>query len=261
MVTGNAGVGKAHGDAAAHGAGADHRRALDIVAFLRPSAGRRSCAAARSAKKMWRWAFDWSPSCSSTNLSRSRFSALVDRQVDGRAQGFDRRRRRVQAARPFACARRRVRRICRGRPACPQACRPYRGRGAAASCRQQACGQMRCRRRSRRRRQWHRPGRASSAALAPIGSPRQDHRQRLCHADQPRQPLRAAGAGNEPELDFRKAEPRAGRGDAKMAAERDLKPAAERGAMQSRDHGLRHRIERSDDIASARGPAAACRTR
>ena len=50
----------------------------------------------------------------------------------------------------------------------------------------------------------------------------QNHRETLFDADEPRQKLRSAGARNNAELDFGKPEPRAGRGDAEMAAERHL---------------------------------------
>ena len=82
--------------------------------------------------------------------------------------------------------------------------------------------------------------------------PGQDHRQRLGHADEPRQPLGAAGAGNEAELDFGQAEPGGGRCNAIMTAERDLEPAAQRGSMQGRDHRFGHCIQRRDHIARTR---------
>ena len=102
---------------------------------------------------------------------------------------------------------------------------------------------------------------AASASFAGIGSPRQNHRQRLFDADEPRQALRAAGARNEAELDFRQAEPRARRGDAEMAAERHLEPAAERRAVHGRDRRLLDRLDRGDHVERGRAAAAACRTR
>ena len=59
-----------------------------------------------------------------------------------------------------------------------------------------------------------------------------DHLQRLLGADQAGKALRAAGAGDDPEIDFREADARAGVGDAIVAGERDLVAAAERGAEQ-----------------------------
>ena len=38
-----------------------------------------------------------------------------------------------------------------------------------------------------------------------------------------------------------------------MASERQLEATAERGAMQGRDDGLRHRLDRGDDLGEARG--------
>ena len=81
---------------------------------------------------------------------------------------------------------------------------------------------------------------------------RQDHRQRLLDADQARQALRAARAGDEAELDLGQAEPRAGRGDAEMAAQRQLEPAAERRAVHRRDGRLLHLVEHRDHVDQAR---------
>ena len=64
----DAGVGEGHGDAAAHGAGADHRDRLDL-ARLAPAGRSSTLPPARSAKKMWRSAFDWSPATSSRNVA------------------------------------------------------------------------------------------------------------------------------------------------------------------------------------------------
>ena len=51
-------------------------------------------------------------------------------------------------------------------------------------------------------------------------------------ATQSRQALRAAGAGDEPEMDFRQAHPRRWHGDAVMAAQGDLKTAPQSCPMQ-----------------------------
>ncbi len=61
----------------------------------------------------------------------------------------------------------------------------------------------------------------------------QDHVERGADADQPGKPLASAGAGNESELDLRKAELRLGvvGGDAIVAGERQLEAAAEAGAV------------------------------
>ena len=64
----------------------------------------------------------------------------------------------------------------------------------------------------------------------------QDHVQRLFHADEAWQALRAAAARNQAELDFGQAEFRARRRYAIMRRQRDFQPAAERSAIQRRDH-------------------------
>ena len=88
-----------------------------------------------------------------------------------------------------------------------------------------------------------------------------DHLQRLLRSDQARQALRAAGAGQEAELDLGQADARRRGSDPEMAGERQLEAAAERGAVQGRDDRLRHRLDRGDDLARGSGPAAACRIR
>ena len=83
-----------------------------------------------------------------------------------------------------------------------------------------------------------------------------DHLERLLHADHARQPLGAAGARQEA-----RASPRAARtcaaGDAHavVAGQGDLEPAAERGAVDGRDHRLRarSRSRRAPRGAAARG--------
>src|ERR1051325_7176060 len=60
--------------------------------------------------------------------------------------------------------------------------------------------------------------------LGPNRIAREDHRHRLFPADQTRQPLRAAGAWKEAELDLRQAKPRRSRRDAEMTGEGDFQP-------------------------------------
>ena len=59
--------------------------------------------------------------------------------------------------------------------------------------------------------------------------------ERIPDPAEPRQTLGTAGAGNEAELDFGKAEFRRGYGDAIMAHQRHFEPAAERRAMYGGD--------------------------
>ena len=72
--------------------------------------------------------------------------------------------------------------------------------------------------------------------------------ERLLDADEARQPLRAAGAGNEAELDFRQAAFRRGDGDAVMGGQRHLEPAAERRPVQRGDDRLRGVLDRIEHV-------------
>ena len=80
-----------------------------------------------------------------------------------------------------------------------------------------------------------------------------DHLQRLLGADKARQALRAASTRQQAELHFGQADARFRRGNPIVAGERQLEAAAERGAVQCRDHRLRQRLDRGDDLAQARG--------
>ena len=63
----------------------------------------------------------------------------------------------------------------------------------------------------------------------------QVHLERLGLADQPRQPLRAAEAGDDPEVDLGLAERRRLGGDPEVAGHRELAAAAERQRVDGRD--------------------------
>ncbi|MCY1207008.1 hypothetical protein D9M72_185920 [compost metagenome] len=67
---------------------------------------------------------------------------------------------------------------------------------------------------------------------------RGDHLQRLFRAHDTRQPLGAARPGQQAEIDFRQPALCRARGDAVMAHQRQLQPAAERGAVDSGHHRL-----------------------
>jgi hypothetical protein len=86
--------------------------------------------------------------------------------------------------------------------------------------------------------------------LAPIGLPVVTISSAFCDAGDARQPLRPAGAGQQAELDLGHAELRVGHRDPIMAAERDLEPAAERGAVDRRDHRLGAILDRVDHLGS-----------
>ena len=73
---------------------------------------------------------------------------------------------------------------------------------------------------------------------------RHDHVERGLHADEARQALRAAGARQEAELHLRQRDGRGRRGDAEVAAERELEAAAHRRAADRRDDRLRAALDR-----------------
>ena len=78
-----------------------------------------------------------------------------------------------------------------------------------------------------------------------------DHRQRFGDADDARQTLRAARPGEQAKLHFGQAQLGRSRGDAVMAAKRDLQPTAERGAMDRGDHRLAALFDGVDDGGEA----------
>ena len=87
------------------------------------------------------------------------------------------------------------------------------------------------------------------------------HFQRLADAGDARQPLRAAGAGQQAELDLGHAELRRRHRDPVMAGQRDLEAAAERGAVDRGDHRLGAILDDVDHLRAASAAASACRIR
>jgi hypothetical protein len=80
-----------------------------------------------------------------------------------------------------------------------------------------------------------------------------DHLESGLEARDARQALDAAGAGDDADLDLGQAHLSARRGDPEVAAERHLEPAAERHAVDRRDHRLRARLQCRDGDTEARG--------
>ena len=84
------------------------------------------------------------------------------------------------------------------------------------------------------------------------------HLQRLGRADEPGEPLRAAEAGDDPEVDLGLAEGRRARGQADVAGHRDLAAAAEREPVDGGDRHDRRPLplapERVDALEVRRGP-------
>jgi hypothetical protein len=102
----------------------------------------------------------------------------------------------------------------------------------------------------------------------------QDQPHRLARTDHAREPLRAAAARDDPEVDLRLPQARGVRGDAQVAGQRQLAPAAEREAVDHRDHRLgarrrslsktrpsRHRARCSSGVRSANSAMSAPATK
>lgn len=74
------------------------------------------------------------------------------------------------------------------------------------------------------------------------------HRQGLPYADEAWQALRAAGARQDAERDFRETQLRSARRDAPVAAQRKLQAASERKAMNGRHDRLVERLDQGGDV-------------
>ena len=99
--------------------------------------------------------------------------------------------------------------------------------------------------------------RSARASSAEIGSPTRFSSSAFAGADEPRQPLRAAEAGDDPELDLGLAEARRGGGDAQVARHRQLAAAAEREAVDGRDRDDRAALEGAQQLVRAGDEGAA----
>jgi hypothetical protein len=242
----NAGIGETHGDPAAHGAGADHGRALDLARLdvLGQSGDFRRLALGKEKVTL---GLRLIARAQPHEGGAFQLQRVVERYVDRRPQHLDRGRGRVEAAAALGVG-------------------GYdlleRLRFGAQSC-ELVFAVARADARPLLRKHLAREGDARAGGVAfenfvdqsrrqsVFGRDRlagQDHRRGFFHADEARQPLRAAGAGNEPELDFGQTEPRVGGGDAEVAGEGDLKPAAEWGAEHGGHDRLVDRIDERDHL-------------
>ena len=100
-----------------------------------------------------------------------------------------------------------------------------------------------------------RPTRSASGRLHRLAG--HAHLDRLLDADQPRQPLRAFGAGNDAEVDLGLPHLRIGDGDAVVAGHRHFEPAAERGAVQRHDDRLGGVLDALQQVVHVGGAAVA----
>ncbi len=152
----------------------------------------------------------------------------------------------------------------RPRPFSSSAARASRPAGRAAAARAGACRSASSR--ARCRATWSRSGAGTTSSTSPslqrlagLHRPRgADHVERRLHPHQPRQPLGAAGAGDDAELRLRQAEPgaRVVGGDAPGAGDRPLQPAAQADAVDGRPPPASGRPPADRSATGRRGTAA-----
>ena len=85
---------------------------------------------------------------------------------------------------------------------------------------------------------------------------RHAHVEGLRDADQPREPLCAFRAGNDPEVHLGLANQRVGDGDAIVPRHRELEPAAERRAMDRHDDRLAAVLDPGEEVVKVGGRSA-----
>ena len=238
--TGNAGIGVGHRDAAAHRAGADDGGARDVAgrrvlrhvgnlgdlalgeeqmaqrAAIRSRArSRRRARVSRvepASKSIVSAASMASTAANGARAPRAVLPSAAARRLAGGQPG--RRDRRSCPSGRASCGARRRRRVPRANAIAPSSRSPSTTASTMPAC-ARACGGDR---------------------LA-VGA----HLERERGAAQPRQPLRAAGAGDDAEQHFGLADLGARHGDAVVAGHRELEAAAERVAVNGGDQRLARR--------------------
>ena len=221
-----------------------------------------SGAVARSAKNRCRSARDSVDRRHSTKSARARASAASTGSIAVAARAST--MRGGAGRRRAACGRmRRYSSNCAGRDGRHRQFRDAPQRRAAP---RRVRAPRRSRRRARRRPCAGPRCRARSRGSMPIGLPEAISSKRRLPAREPRQSHRAARAGQQSERHFRKAELQVARRAAVVAGERGLRTAAERRAVQRRDHRLAAGLEpraarRSGAARAAAGRIRGCRRR
>ena len=244
---GNAGIGEAHGDAAAHRARADDRRAADRARLGARGHVRHPPRLALGEKYM---ALRFRLVAGDKFLEQLAFApqAFVERQGEGVAHRFDASRRRLAAAEPAGQRRGGLVKVFGIGARCHEFVVAVARLLQWASLGNDAAGEG-----GSRGHQVTLDDFIDDAVSGGLGGADRvagnNHPQCLFGADEARQALRAAGAGQEAELDLGEADPRRRNGDAEMTGERHLEPAPESGAVQCRDDRFQHRLDLGDDLA------------
>ncbi len=236
----NPGIGEADGDAAAHGAGADDRGGAYLLDRQTLGQSRRLGGVALGVEDVAQGAELAAVPPRLENLALAR-QALVE----GQGRGRDRRNRvqgrLVAAFRLFqlvaffleqrrAGSRHRAVAAAPGRPVLVQHALGESGGGLAEIARRQLVDQ---------------PGGQRGLGVDHVAA--RNHVEGEFRADESRQALGPAAAGDEAELDLGQAQPRLLGCDAPMAAQGELQPAAQRGAVDGGDGGLGAALERGGE--------------
>ena len=232
----NAGIGERHRDAAAHGAGADDGDPLDI-ARLCPLGNAGDLGGFALGEEGVTLRLRLVAGHQLEEALALLLQPLVERQVDGRADRVGGGKRRFQPARLLGQGGDRA------------------GEDRAVGLGGGELGIVVAQLAQRALLRQHLAGKGLAAGGGPFddfldqavlerlgGADRiaaDDHLDRELGTDRARQPLGAAGARQQAELDLGQAQPGVLGGDAEMAGERDFEAAAERGAVNRGDDRLR----------------------
>ena len=258
IVDRDAGVEEVHRDAAAHRAGADHARPSrssrtgvsvgHVGDLARPRARRRTHGAARC----FRASASARAKTSRSNFRPSSNFGFVDRAAT--ASTHLQRRREVLATSRRRCCARTGRRRRRSGASILRSRTRGSGRASATSAANASAPSSRSPSIDAVEQLLARHLR-EQLALHRLAA--DDHVQRGLDADHARQALRAAGARQEAELHLGQRDLRARRGDAVVAAERELEAAAHADAVDRGDDRLGARLERARSRVSRFGSASA----
>ena len=242
----DAGIGEVHGDAAAHGAGADDAAFADLARLHAGRHVRHLLGLALGEEDVALGARFLARQELHEQLELARL-ALAERLVEAVAHGFDAGRDRAESPRAL---RRGVSRAGEARRV--GACRRETILAIAHAGERALLGDDLAGEGDRLLGDVAGDDRIDDAVLLQLLDRRrgagEDELERPFRPDEARQALRAAGAGQETELDLGQADAGAGRRDAVMAAERELEAAAERRAVQRRDDRLADALDRLDDL-------------
>ena len=205
----DAGIGKAHRDAAAHRAGADHGGPIAIGRGRVPSGHARDLGRLALGEEDVPLRLRLVAGDELAEELAFALQSLVEGQGEGVAHGFDAGGGRLPAAQPPGQGGGGIGKALRVGARLRRACRRGRAPAAAAAARPARGGRRRSPPPSDSPSAISSRMPSASASAAPIGSPVDDHPERLLRPDEARQALGAARSRQEPELDLGQSDPRA----------------------------------------------------